>query len=60
MSENNFNDITKGNTTNVFRKLGKSIHHFFTETFSGWLLSVILICGGVVFAVCAFLSTWIM
>ena len=55
MSENNFNDITKGDTTNVFRKLGKSISHFFGETVAGFVLSLLLMCGGVVFAVCAFL-----
>ena len=55
MSENNFNDVTKGRNTNVFRKLGKSISHFFRETTAGFVLSLLLMCGGVVFAVCAFL-----
>ena len=50
-----FNDIRKGESTNIFRKLGKSIHHFFTETFSGWLLSVILICGSIFVGICALL-----
>ena len=50
-----FNDVTKGRNTNVFRKLGKSISHFFGETVAGFVLSLLLMCGGVVFAICAFL-----
>ena len=55
MSENNFNDVTKGRNTNVFRKLGENISYFFRETATGFVLSLLLMCGGVVFAVCAFI-----